>query len=182
MTKPILTQAELKSFLHYSPISGEFTWLTNTSHRVKVGRIAGTSHTAGYVAITLNRKQYLAHRLAHLYMNGCMPIYEIDHVNSVRNDNRWANLRNATHAENIRNTRMFAHNTSGARGVYLRKDTGKWQAQIKVHGKNMALGSFKTIEQASNARNAKAKEIHGDFYRATGEETFALIKVQSNVF
>ena len=177
MAKTILTQADLKEVLNYSLESGEFTWLKANSNRVKVGCIAGTNHIAGYISISLNGKLYLAHRLAYLYVNGCMPIHEIDHVNSVRNDNRWANLRDATHAENIRNTRMFAHNTSGARGVYLRKDTGKWQAQIKLHGKHISLGCFDTAKEASDVRNAKAKEIHGNFYRATSEETFALTKV-----
>lgn len=38
-------------------------------------------------------------------------------------------------------------------GVSLRKHTGKWNAQIQIHGKIKRLGSFDTEEQASEAYN-----------------------------
>lgn len=176
MANEILSQAELSARLHYDPETGLFRWKTSSSNRIKVGGIAGTAHNAGYVSICINSRLYLAHRLAFLYLEGVLPSDEIDHINGVRNDNRWANLRHATHAQNLKNTSTFSHNTSGMRGVYRRKDTGRWQAQIKLGGKNIALGCFDTSEEASRVREITAQRLFGDFYRVTGRETSALTK------
>lgn len=167
----MLTQEKLKELLSYDPETGLFTWIKARSRRIKVGRIAGTKHCCGYTSISIDRVPMLAHRLAFLHETGSMPI-EIDHINGVRSDNRWINLRSASHAENIRNTGMFSHNSSGHRGVYLRKDTNKWQAQIKLHGKHISLGCFDNPEDAALARDTAAKQIHGDFFRASDKEAF----------
>lgn len=52
---------------------------------------------------------YKASRLAWLYMTGEWPKYEMDHINHVKDDNRWVNLRDVTPAENCANrTGIFA--------------------------------------------------------------------------
>ena len=170
MTTSILTQEQLKSILHYDQKTGIFTWRIRSSNRVKIGMAAGTKHIMGYVSISIDKKPYLSHRLAWLYVHGYMPTNEIDHINGVRNDNRILNLREANHAENIRNTGMYSHNTSGYRGVYFRKDTNKWQSQTKLHGKHISLGSFDTAIEASKAYESYVLINHGVFHRITVEQ------------
>lgn len=64
--------------------------------------------------------------------------------------------------ESIRSRKVFVNNTSGARGVYKNKRTGRWTAQITFQGKTRYLGSFEEFEEAVKARNL-AEEIFRQF-------------------
>jgi hypothetical protein len=75
--------------LEYNPESGIFTW-RGTNRR---GRVAGCRASDGYVKIAVDRRQYLAHCLAWLYVHGKWPHY-VEHINGIRHDDRIANLRN----------------------------------------------------------------------------------------
>jgi hypothetical protein len=100
--KAALTQARLKELLHYDPESGAITWASRPSSRVKVGMLAGKVHpTQGYRQVRADKSLYYAHRLAWLYMTGEWPAADVDHINHVRDDNRWSNLRGATRSQNI---------------------------------------------------------------------------------
>ena len=94
---------------------------------------------------------YFTHRLAFLYMTGSIP-KEVDHINHVKPDNRWKNLRAANRIINGRNRSMHCDNTSGVTGVYWHKKKGKWQAGIRVNDKRIYLGVFKHLEDATAAR------------------------------
>ena len=159
-----ITQAELKSILSYDPETGEFTWLV--SHKM-AGKKAGTPTDSGYVQIGINGKVYIAHRLAWFYVYGEFPTNEIDHINGVRNDNRIENLRESSSSQNKCNTGISRVNTSGFKGVSWHAISGKWQVHIGVGKKKKYLGLFPTAELASGAYNAKAVELHGEFYRNT---------------
>lgn len=87
----------------------------------------------------------------------------VDHVNQNRLDCRRENLRLATKAENMQNRGKTKVNTSGYKGVSLRKDTGKYSAQIKVHGKFISLGCYLTLEEAHQAYCDAALKYHGNF-------------------
>jgi hypothetical protein len=164
MTKNILTQAELKAQLHYDADTGVFTRITKSSKNTKIGSVAGWL-CRGYRRISIGSKQFAAQRLAWLYITGEMPDYFVDHINGVKDDNRFINLRCATNKENIRNSGLFKHNTSGKRGVSLNKQTGKWRAQCIVDGKTHNLGDYSDINAASNAYKQFAKKHFGEFYR-----------------
>jgi hypothetical protein len=82
-----------------------------------------------------------------------------------RADNRWANLRMATRAQNKANTRPCAANTSGVKGVHWHKSAHKWRARIKVNGKRRHLGFFCTPESAAAAYAAAAEKYFGEFSR-----------------
>jgi hypothetical protein len=83
----------------------------------------------------------------------------IDHKNGNPGDNRWANLRECTHAENHQN-RKQQKNVSGFRGVYWHKGTKKWQAQIRVNNKLINLGYFDNPEEASKVYLAAKAKYH----------------------
>lgn len=78
----------------------------------------------------------------------------IDHINGDKLDNRRENLRLATRQEQSTNPadQPSVRNTSGHRGVYFQKGTGKWTAQITVSRRSVYLGQFETIEEAIEAR------------------------------
>lgn len=88
---------------------------------------------------------------------------EVDHINGNPLDNRRANLRVCTHAENTRNQIPRKGNASGLKGVYWHKETGKWRALIKAGGRSVSLGLFKTKEQAHQAYCEAAKKYFGEF-------------------
>lgn len=103
----------------------------------------------------------MAHRLAWLYMTGEWPKSEmVDHENTVRNDNRWSNLRDSTRTVNMENQRQ-AHkgSQSGLLGVSPRPN-GAWVAQIQVSRKKLWLGEFSTPEQASTAYIEAKRRLH----------------------
>ena len=56
-----------------------------------------------------------------------------------------------------------AANSSGCRGVYLEKKTGKWRARLKFKGKIMNFGSYAKFEDAVAARKAAEEEYFGAF-------------------
>lgn len=90
--------------------------------------------------------------------------FQVDHINQDKRDNRRSNLRIASKAENNRNRPIQANNKSGFKGVGLSR-RGKWEAHIKVSGKQIHLGTFNTPRQAADAYNRAALENYGEFSR-----------------
>lgn len=87
----------------------------------------------------------------------------VDHKNGNGLDNRRGNLRTATNSENLCNRGPQVNNTSGFKGVTFSKAAGKWQAQIKRHGKVTYLGLFDCPEDAAIARKKADAALHGEF-------------------
>jgi hypothetical protein len=161
----VLTAERLKEVLSYDPLGGAFTWLVRPNNKVKVGAIAGRPHMHGYVTIGVDGGEYLAHRLAWLWMCGEWPEAEVDHANCVRNDNRWTNLRPATRKQNRTNSRVMPSTVSGIKGVYRQTKGKPWRAQIMVAGKSVHLGSFDDQSAAHAAYVRAASDLHGEYAR-----------------
>jgi hypothetical protein len=120
-----LTQAALKAHVSYDPITGLFTRLI-ASQKTLTGELAGWEYN-GYTYLRVDNTAYKAHRLAFLYMTGGFPAEHVDHINGIRDDNRWANLREVTNAENTKNRRLNKNNKSGVPGVKYKKSTARWE-------------------------------------------------------
>lgn len=90
---------------------------------------------------------------------------QVDHINRDRLDNRRSNLRLCTKAENLRNKCTYKNNLSGFKGVrfYRWNKQEKWVARIRMDGKLIHIGTFKTAELAAKAYDEKAKRIFGEF-------------------
>lgn len=161
----MLTQERLQEVLNYDPLTGVFVRINNCKGHY--AGIAGSISHLGYIQVWVDRKPYLGHRLAWLYMTGNFPDGHIDHINGVRGCNIWTNLRECTNQQNQLNVGISASNTSGFRGVSFHKPLGKWKASGKLNGKNKHLGYYTEIEQASEAYQAFARQHHGEFYRPT---------------
>ena len=152
-----LTQAELKEVLDYNPETGIFIWKKTMNNNAKKGKIAGWVSFYGYIEIRYDNKNYKAHRLAWLYMMGRFPNFQIDHKNTIKNDNRIDNLRDTTAAINNQNTRKCLKNSStGFLGVIPKR--GKFVACIGVNYKKIHLGVFESPEEAHEAY-LKAKRV-----------------------
>jgi len=160
----MITQLELLKLLHYNPCTGVFAWIVAKQGN-KIYDIAGTLNKEGYIAIIVNRKLYRAHRLAWLYMIGEWPGDQIDHVNGIRNDNRWINLREATISQNGANSNIRTDNTSGIKGVSWNREKEKWRVRINIDKKEMFLGYFDNIEDAKIAYKSAAIKHFGEYAR-----------------
>jgi len=156
-----LNHAELLALLEYHPDSGVFFWRVSRGRTAKAGQRAGTQHHSGYRHINVCGRYYAEHRLAWLYVNGVWPLGEIDHMNGVRDDNRFANLQDVDRNANQHN-RGGAHrgNPSGLIGVTWHKAQAKWRARIRVDRKEIALGYFDDPVDAYNAYLLAKSKLH----------------------
>ena len=83
---------------------------------------------------------------------------DVDHWNGDKLDNRRANLRYVSHADNGRNRSDVGRGAGGHRGVWQRAD-GLWEAGITVAMKRIILGHFRTIQEAIQARRVAEKVL-----------------------
>lgn len=155
----MLTQNRLKEILHYDPYTGVFTRRLKQSG-VRQKSISGSVTNAGYLVTSVDQKVYKCHRLAWLYMTGKWPDGEIDHINCIRSDNRFENLRVVTRAQNMENQRKAqkSNKSSGVLGVF--KNGSGFAARISHNNSKVYLGTFKTIEEASAAYVAAKRLLH----------------------
>jgi len=154
---------DLRAVLNYDPQTGIFSWRKQTGQRGRIGQAAGSKTDEGYIAIKLNARTHKAHRLAWLLHYGALPKENIDHINRVKDDNRIANLRLASNAENCRNSTKRVTNKSGYKGVCWHKNKKRWRAQICHNYNVLWIGDFNTPEAAHNAYQKKALELQGAF-------------------
>lgn len=154
-----LTAERLRELLTYAPETGVFKWNAGGKGR-RLDRVAGGLHpTLGYWYIGVDRVKYPSHRVAWLYMTGKWPEHEIDHINGVRSDNRWANLRAATKSQNMQNVRKQRDRKSQYLGV-SRHSCDRWVAYITVDGKRKHLGLFRAEKEAYEAHLRAKRELH----------------------
>lgn len=152
------------SIINYNPETGIFTWSPACTHKKRVGSV-GCVNSKGYVKIRINRVDIAAHRLAFLFMTGSMPdkSIQVDHINCIRHDNRWCNLRLATPSQNQRNEKLRRNNTSGIKGVSFDKKYGKWVARCAGNGGSVYLGMYSDIEKAGEAVAKFREKEHQEF-------------------
>lgn len=156
----MITQARLKEVVSYDPETGVFTW-----HNVRSdmhGKEAGWSDKYGYRHFQVDGKYYSAHRMAWLYVHGRMPSGHIDHIDRSTNNNRIANLRDVTPAQNLQNIEgPRPHNkSSGVLGVSWHKKGKRWRAMICVNRKQIHIGFFDSKEEAGKAYLLAKKQFH----------------------
>lgn len=157
---PLPTLDRVRELLDYDPQTGLLRWKVSRGCVAK-GSVAGWTQQ-GYVAVSIDGKQFRAHRLAWLLHYGEEPSDEIDHIDGDKSHNAIGNLREATHSENLSNrTRLDSRNTSGVTGVHHVRD--KWAAWICVATRRMYLGVFDEFEDAVAAREAAELYHFGEF-------------------
>ena len=151
----------LRRHFHYDHETGVFTRKSWVGARGRITKEVVYKVASGqkYVQIQIGDKNYLAHRLAFVYMLGAYPDLQVDHIDGDGSNNKWENLRLVTHKENAQhNVNGNRNNTTGLRGVYRCRK--KWRACITVDLAQKHLGTFETKEAAHAAYIAAKREAH----------------------
>lgn len=164
-----ITIGYIRNTLSYDPDTGIFRWKSRDDVRLSIrhifkGQEAGIIAKNGYRVIRIMSQHFLGQRLAWVIMTGEWPKEEMDHINGVRADNRWTNLRSATKSQNCVNRKVSSRNTSGYKGVSLERRTNKWLAAIKIAGRSIRLSTYATPEEAHVVYVAASKKAHGEFF------------------
>lgn len=124
-----------------------------------------TDHTVGgYGRIQVEGRGVLAHRLSYELEYGSIPEGAwIDHRCHEKKCVRPSHLRPATAAQNNQYRRgPNPDSRTGVRGVYPSPDGGGFVAYVSRNGRNIRVGGYSTLEEASAAR-AEAQAAWGDF-------------------
>lgn len=168
--------AVLRRLLDYDPATGVLTWRArgtdlfnetegrSADHACALwnSRYAGTeaftaADGSGYRSGCILHAHCKAHRAIWAIVTGDWPVDQVDHINGVRTDNRWVNLRAADNQANSRNRKLQSNNKSGRVGVSWDRRDGSWRAYISLD-RRVHLGCFDTFEAAVAARtDAEAK-------------------------
>jgi hypothetical protein len=167
--------AYLRECFDYDPDTGELRWRVRPLTHFPDARMMKSWNTRfagfarqragelGYLTVGLLGGVFKVHRVVWMLQYGVDPgsNVQIDHINGDKTDNHIANLRLATHAENMQNSRGWA--PTKRKGAYKLNNRPGWQARISVGGKNKYLGYFRTEAEAHAAYCAAADRLHGEF-------------------
>lgn len=167
----------LPDLMDYDPVTGHLTWrhrdtsLFASEHAAKVwnAKYPGTQALGnvkkgrGYLKGLLFGKTYATHRVIWAFVHGEWPPHgiDIDHINGDHSDNRIANLRLATRAENGRNRGP----QKGRRFKGVVKEWNRWTARCSVNGQVHLRHGLPTEAAAAAAYNEMSAFLHGEFSR-----------------
>jgi hypothetical protein len=157
----MLTFERVNELFSYDPDTGALTRKKN-HWKAKKGDMVG-SNNDGYLVVSIDDVVHRCHRVAWLLHTGSLPKNEIDHINGIRSDNRFENLRDATRSENAKNTKIHKTSTTGIKGVTWDKPSKKWRSMICCDNKLHYLGLFERVEDAMKCYEKAAIEMHGEF-------------------
>ena len=152
----------------WKSIEGYETYSVSTFGNVRndntLNILKGYSNNKGrlYVDIYRNeiKSRFYIHRLVGFaFIKNSENKKQIDHIDNNPLNNNLTNLRWATNYENQSNTRMQINNKSGVKGVCWNPINKNWRARIN----NKDIGSYKTIEEATIARQTRDNELFGSF-------------------
>ena len=147
----------------YNPETGDLLLRKSTRQR-NAGWVATHKNSRGYLVVNIDGKECRAHRIIWLMQTGMEP-HEVDHINHIRTDNRWENLRDVGPRAQQLNMSLFTKNKIGTPGIRIRNN--RFCAYIMVFKKQIILGTFDTLEEARAAR--KEAEIKYGFHENHGQ-------------
>jgi len=172
------TQEFLRELFDYRPDTGKLiwkerevkTWADKRFNSLYAHRgVRGSVNNQGYRNISIKATRFAAHRIIYKWLHGPIPDgHIIDHVNGVTGDNRSSNLRLATMSQNQWNRgprkgdREWAHLPKGVTYV---KAVRKYRVDVCRNRNKEYLGLFTDLQQAVDAYNARARELHGEYFK-----------------
>jgi hypothetical protein len=160
--------------LDYDPETGEFRWKVRLGTTPGIKRFntryaekpAGCPDVYGYIQITVDGRNYKAHRLAWLHYHGFLPKRSMDHRDCGTANNAISNLRPATQSQQLANQRRRkTAKPGGSKGCYWSERDRKWVAAIWVDGRRSSLGYHRQLADAQAAYAKAAKALHREFAR-----------------
>ena len=163
----MIFQADVQRLFHADLLSGRLFWaIAPRTHPRLAGREAGSSRLGRggkcYWYIKIGGVAYKRSHLIFCLVHGRMPSPCCDHINGNSLDDRPSNLREATITENAWNHKTRARRINLPMGVRS-LPSGRYQARLSFHGKQLHLGSFSTPEEARAVYLAKRVENYGEF-------------------
>ena len=154
------SQQDIRSMYRWDEETNSFFNLRTQRHKHPSPDKAGYNRTT-YLSLRMQQS-----RMVWIYHNGTIPDgMEIDHIDGDRGNDRIANLRICTHAENCRNRSSPSKSKSGFKGVQALRN-GRFHAHISSGGIIYSIGTYKTAELAAQWYDAAAKTLH-DIYART---------------
>lgn len=139
-----------------APDVGQWNWIAHEQRR------ADGTVRAVYAARGTREGPLL---YLHRALLGTPGDVQIDHEDGDGLNCRRANLRPATHGQNMHNQRTSRRNTSGVKGVVWLKRERLWRARVNAGGREAFNGYFATFEDAASAVAQARRDLHGDFAR-----------------
>lgn len=129
----------------WQAMKGTNTFYAGRTERLKPGR---------------KQRCRLMHREIVSIPNGML----CDHINGNGLDNRKANLRPVTPAQNLWNTRKSkAKSRSRYKGVAWDRNDRRWEVRISVNSRRIYIGRFTDELEAAKAYDRAARKYHGRY-------------------
>ena len=165
----VMTMEMAKAMFRYDREAGKLYWkqrplshfATETAWKIwnawAPGREVG-SISSGYRTFNTGGQNFSTHRVIYFLETGQWPV-EVDHDNGDGLDNRFSNLFDVSHAENMKNLPLRKSNTSGYPGVMWEKSKCLWVARIPVNGKLKTLGRSKDKNKVIAIRQRAEAEL-----------------------
>jgi len=130
------------------------------------GKPAGNLDGNGYYVVRFKRRAYKAHRVVWFLSNNLICTADlIDHIDGNKQNNNPSNLRLASEKTNTWNRKPQKNSFSKYKGVVFAAKSFKkpWRADIKIDGKNITIGTYKTEAEAAHAYNLVAQKYYGEY-------------------
>ena len=154
---PNVNKWEERNGLAYCYLGDELLFFTDIEMSMQFRNKSIGKMANGYAETWVNGRAIQIHRIIIGAKEGDI----IDHINRDKKDNRLANLRFSDKSENSFNRDIQPQNTSGRTGVWFRKDTNRWAAEIRKDCKKISLGCYATKEEAVKAREEGEVKYYG---------------------
>jgi hypothetical protein len=140
----------------------DYARVSRYSWRAKRKRDGRTTYAYATIASVSSRTGRVDVALHRLVMDAPAD-RQIDHIDGDGLNNRRANLRLATHAQNQANRNKQANNRSGFKGVYKTTGSESWQSILRFNRHNYGIKTCKTKEEAARWYDRAARVVHGEF-------------------
>ena len=127
-------------------------------------RASGTKSSHGYMALKINGRMYLAHRIIYLLHHKTLPRY-LDHIDGNRFNNHIENLRSCSLGQNNMNCKKRVSNISGHKNVSYRKNLNKWIVEVQENKIRHYLGCFEDFDLACLVADEARNLYHKEFAR-----------------
>lgn len=169
-----ISHEELTSRFRYDPETGILSGGGCLECGCGFKPVKASLNADGYLIYWIDKKTYPIHRLGWFYVHKTWPDY-IDHANMNKADNRLSNLRACDADQNKGNLTRYKNNTTGFKGVFLDRRSGRYFASINNQSaramaagepQRLYLGLYDTPEEAQAAYLKAAKTRWGEFARA----------------
>lgn len=158
-----VTLEDVMEIVSYEPDTGLFRRKVSKNQHPVGGVCGKTVGKGNHLAIRVNGRNFMAHRVAWLFTYGEWPDGAIDHIDGDPQNNRVSNLRIATASQNGGNLKIQTNNTSGFPCVYRKKGTDIWCVSVRKNNKNIGGGWHRDKNKAIHAAIELHEKLFGEF-------------------